>query len=733
MKQNPPDHYLSGYNAKEHESVLYTEWESANIFNPEQNIKDGITAPNAPVFSMILPPPNVTGVLHTGHALMCTVEDVFTRFHRMNGYRTLWIPGADHAAIATQSKVEKLLEKKGEKPRQMPREELFAKIQEFAMDSKSTIQSQLRAMGSSLDWSREAFTLDETRQIGVIEAFKRFYDLGLIYQGERIVNWDPKGQTVISDDEIVHKEEQSVFYELQYGPFVIATARPETKFGDKYVVVHPEDARYAQFSHGDTFECEWINGPITATVIKDAIIDMEFGTGAMTITPYHSKEDFEIAQRHNLEGEQIIDKYAKLLPIAGEFAGMKISETRVKIIEKLKSKGLVTKEEPYTHNIATAERSECIIEPQVMKQWFINVNKEFKIPHSEIEGITTGDTVTLKSLMQHTVRSHQIQMTPERFENVYFNWIDNLRDWCISRQIIYGHRIPVWTHPTKPLTISRFSPDQTDPLWEQDPDTLDTWFSSGLWAFSTLGWPAQTDDLKTYHPTSILETGPDIIFFWVARMILFSTTLIGQIPFKQVYYHGTVYAEDGKKISKSLGNGIDPLEIRETHGIDALRMALTVGNPAGNNLNLGINKVGAYKKYTNKLWNIARFCISYYKPANISEVTSEIFTTYIKELLEVKKDVANNIMGSKLYLSADAAYHYTWHTFADTIIEGTKEILSQPEHPQYEEVCACISLMIEQILVINHVFMPFITERIWKDLRVLNPNLEKFLAIKKWE
>lgn len=733
MKQQPPQEYLSGYNAVEHEVVLYPEWEAAQIFNPEQNIKDGVTEENAPVFSMVLPPPNVTGILHTGHAIMCTVEDIFTRFHRMNGYRTLWIPGADHAAIATQSKVEKLLEKDGIKPRQLPREELFAKIQEYAMESKSTIQSQLRAMGSSLDWSREAFTLDEARQEAVVEAFKRLYNLGLIYQGERIVNWDPKGQTVISDDEIVYQEKNSKFYELQYGPFVIGTVRPETKFGDKYVVVHPDDARYAQFNHGDTFECEWINGPITATVIKDDSIDMEFGTGAMTITPWHSKVDFDIANRHNLEKEQIIDTYGKLLPVAGDFAGMKIAEAREKIIEKLKEKNLVVSEKDYTHNVATAERTEGMIEPQIMKQWFVAVEKEFVLGHSEIDGINSGDTVTLKKLMQHAVRSKAITMVPDRYENVYFNWIDNLIDWCISRQIIYGHRIPVWSHPVKGIEISQTSPDTSDAEWSQDPDTLDTWFSSALWTFSTLGWPNATEDLKIYHPTSMLETGPDILFFWVARMVLMSTTLMGQIPFKTVYFHGTVYDEKGRKISKSLGNGIDPLEIRKTHGIDALRMALTVGNPPGSNLNLGTDKVGAYKKYTNKLWNIARFCLSYYQKPDMDVVNASAWGNFVAEQTEVIESITKNIENHKIYLGAEEAYHYTWHTFADKIIEELKTVLADSEHADYETASHTLSYLFEKLLIMNHIFMPFITEKIWKDVRAINSDLPPFLAVTPWK
>ncbi|HEY4500532.1 MAG TPA: class I tRNA ligase family protein, partial [Candidatus Paceibacterota bacterium] len=348
------------------------------------------------------------------------------RFKRMQGFRTLWVPGTDHAAIATQSRVEKILEKEGKKRRDMTREDFLKRIDAFAQESHDTIVNQVKKMGSSLDWSREAFTLDEKRTLAVRTAFKQMYDMGLIYRGHRIVNWDPKGQTTISDDEIVYAEEKSKFYYLKYGPFVIGTARPETKFGDKYVVMHPDDKRYKKYKHGDKIEVEWINGPIAATIIKDKAIDMEFGTGVMTITPWHSVADFEIAERHNLDKEQIIDQYGKLLPLAGEFAGMKIKDAREKIIEKLKSKSLLEREEDYTHNIATAERTGGIIEPQIKLQWFVAVNKKFKLPHSEIKGIQAGTEITLKELISKSVESGQIEIIPDHFEKTYFHWIENL-------------------------------------------------------------------------------------------------------------------------------------------------------------------------------------------------------------------------------------------------------------------------------------------------------------------
>ena len=468
--------FLKPYNHEEHEVPMYEAWEKSGEFNPDlqKNTSKG-------VFSMVVPPPNVTGTLHVGHALMLAIQDAIVRHKRTQGYKTLWIPGTDHAAIATQSVVEKKMQKEEGKSRHdLPREDFFAKINAFAMESQSTILAQFRAMGASLDWSRVAFTLDDKRNLAVRTAFKKMYDDGLIYRGNRIVNWDPKGQTTISDDELVYVEEKTKFYYLQYGPFTIGTARPETKFGDKYVVMHPKDARYAQYTHGDKIEVEWINGIIEATIIKDESIDMEFGTGVMTITPAHSVVDFEIAQRHSLSYEQIIDKYGKLLPIAGEFAGEKITTVREKIIEKLQAKGLVEKIEDYTHNIATAERTGGIVEPQIMKQWFIAVNKEFA---HEAAG---GEKTTLKKLLLAAVEKKNIEIIPDRFEAVYFHWINNLRDWCISRQIVYGHQIPVW-YKGEEVYCGVTAPEGD--AWVQDTDTLDTWFSSGLWTFSTLGWP----------------------------------------------------------------------------------------------------------------------------------------------------------------------------------------------------------------------------------------------------
>lgn len=716
------DKLLKPYDPKENEIHIYKKWEESGFFNPDVCIEKGVTEKNAPSFSMVLPPPNVTGTLHIGHAFESSIQDIAIRYKRMQGFKTLWIPGTDHAAIATQSKVEKNIEKEeGKRKSDFNREDFLKIVNDFARQSHDTIVNQIKRVGDSLDWSRESFTLDEKRNFAVRTVFKKMYDDGIIYQGEKIVNWDPKGQTVISDDEIVYKEEKTKLYYLKYGPFTIATARPETKFGDKYVVMHPEDQRYKQYTHGQTIDLEWINGGIKATILKDDCIDMEFGTGVMTITPWHDKTDFEISERHNLEKEQIIDKYGKLLEIAGEFASMKIKDAREKIIEKLKNKGLVLKEEEYTHNIATAERSGGTIEPQIMKQWFVSVNKEFPYPFDTLEGIKKGQIVTLKSLMRHVVSNGQVNIIPDRFEKIYFHWIDNLHDWCISRQIWYGHRIPVW-YKGKDIYCGIDKPAEKD--WVQDEDTLDTWFSSALWTFSTLGWPEKTDDLLNYHPTNLMSPGYEILFFWVARMILMSTYNIGQIPFKTVYLHGIVRDKNGEKFSKSKGNGIDPLEVIDEYGADALRMALIVGVGAGNDSKFDIQKVKAYKLFANKIWNISRF-ISQYEKTEDAEINTED-QKIINSFNDLLKEITSEMDEYKFYIVPEKIYSYIWHTFADKILEESKDILENPELRKSR--IYTLNYILSNSLKILHPFMPFITEKLWEIMEYG----DNFLMVSKW-
>jgi len=690
------------YDPQAVEDGIYAAWEASGFFNP-----DNLPGDRSTPYTISLPPPNTTGTLHLGHA-MYTVQDILIRFERMRGKAALWLPGTDHAAIATNAKVERLLKEEGLTRHNLGREKFVERVNAFIKQSQGTINRQLRKMGFSLDWSREAYTLDEPRNRAVREMFKRMYDAKLIYRGHRVVNWDPNLRTNVSDDELEHVEKQDPFYWFQYGPFVIGTVRPETKFGDKYVVMHPEDGRYKDYQHGDTFECEWINGPITATVIKDEAVDPEFGSGVMTITPWHTAIDFEIAERHGLDKEQVIDFEGNLLPIAGEFAGMPIEEARPKIVEKLQKKGLVVKvEEEYVHNIAINSRAGGIIEPQVREQWFIDVNKPFAFvqsKHHPIEGLKSGQEISLKEVMRHVVTSGQITFVPERFEKIYFSWIDNLRDWNISRQIWFGHQVPVW-YKGEDIVVGE-TPEGDG--WEQDPDVLDTWFSSGIWTFSTLGWPDDTADLKRFHPTDVLETGYDIIFFWVARMILMTTFALGEVPFRTVYLHGLVRDEQGRKMSKSLDNIIDPLDVAEKYGTDAVRLALIIGSTPGQDKNLSEQKIEAYRNFGNKLWNIARFVLGVVEVVEVVEgVEARTLADrwILSRLGEVTTSVTKKLETFQLSSAAEELRDFTWGDFADWYLEIAKIEKDKDD---------ILLFALERILVLWHPFIPFVTEEIWK-------------------
>jgi valyl-tRNA synthetase len=711
-----PEAFLKPYNPAERESEALTLWEKGGYTNPDVMVEKGLISKDAQPYSIVLPPPNVTGTLHMGHAAMLAIEDVLIRYHRMRGYKTLWVPGTDSAALATQSKVEEILYKSEKQTRHdIGRDALMQKIDAFVEDSKATIISQVKALGSSLDWSRYAYTMDAPRYRAVMEAFVRMYDAGLIYRGDRVVNWDPKLQTTVSDDEVERVEQKTPFYYFQYGPFVIGTVRPETKFGDKYVVMHPNDARYAAYTNGQTIDLEWINGPITATVIKDDAVDPEVGSGVMTITPAHSGIDFDIAKKHGLDVEQVIDERGILLPIAGEFAGQHIKKARPLIVEKLRAKGLLVKvDEDYVNTIATNSRGGGIIEPQIKRQWFINVNKEFVMPHSEIEGISSGSTTTLKKLMRHVVEHKHTQILPDRFEKIYYHWIDNLRDWNISRQIWFGHRIPAWYKGTE-MKVQLDSPGDG---WVQEEDVLDTWFSSGLWTFSTLGWPEQTEDLKTYHPTSVLETGYDIIFFWVARMILMSSFLLGQVPFRHVYMHGLVRDGQGRKMSKSLGNIIDPLDMTQKYGADATRLSLIFGAQMGNDVKLSEDRIRGFKNFANKLWNISRFVLENTSDVDLNAPYNETDKKFIDKTNSVVASITKNIEGFRLDLAADEVYHFVWDDFAAVEIEFTKSVLKNQSAGDFAVKSAKRKLYETLIVSLKllHPFMPFVTETIWQHL-----------------
>ncbi|MDQ3075833.1 MAG: valine--tRNA ligase [bacterium] len=708
---------LKPYNAKDTEDRIYKLWEDSGFFNPDVCVEKGITNPNAETFSIVLPPPNATGVLHLGHALEDSMQDTMIRYNRMRGKKTLWVPGTDHAAIATDSKVTKILEKQGLKKKEIGREKFLEHVHEFVADSRKTIVGQLRKMGASLDWSREAFTLDDERNFAVKTAFKKMYEEGLIYRGYRIVNWDPKGQTVISDDEIVNEERKGKLYTFKYGknfPISISTTRPETKVGDVAVAVHPEDERYKEFV-GKEYDEVFCGVPIHIKVIADEHVEKDFGTGALGVTPAHSQIDWEMSQKNKLPVKPVINEYAKMTVGDERILDKKTTEARDVIVEWLKSEGLLEKEEDITQNLPTAERTGGTIEPLPKLQWFINVNKKIK---------DRGDK-SLKELMLESVREGNINILPDHFEKVYFNWIENLRDWCISRQIWYGHRIPVW-YRSEEIFCGIEAPEGDG--WVQDEDTLDTWFSSGLWTFSTLGWPKDSPDFKNYHPTNVVNPGYEILFFWVARMILMSQYLLGDIPFKTVYLHGMLRDAKGQKFSKSLNNGIDPIEVINDHGADALRMSLIVGIGPGADSKFDIQKVKAYSKFVNKIWNATRFVLDNTKDLDFKNLPplDEEDKKSEEELEDLIKEITKEMDEYKFYLVAEKLYHYFWHTFADVIIERSKKKILEGNNADSAKALLYTHLI--TLVKALHPFIPFVTEEIWSML----PMDKNLLLVESW-
>ena len=622
--------------------------------------------------------------------------------------------------------VEKKLQKEeGKSKYDLGREDFLKKVNEFAQESHDTIVSQSKKMGASLDWSREAYTLDEKRNFAVRTAFKKMYDDGLIYRGNRIVNWDPKGQTVISDDELVYEERKANLYTFKYWkdfPIAISTTRPETKVGDTAVAVHPEDERYEQYV-GKTFEGEFCGVNIKVKIIADKEVEKDFGTGALGVTPAHSKIDWAMAERHDLDKKQVINEYAKMINCNTELDGKKVGEAREMIINWLRENDLMIKEEEISQNVSTAERTGGIIEPLPKLQWFVDVEKE--VEHF-------GRQTSLKNLMREVVDDNQIEFLPERFGKIYMHWINNLEPWCISRQIWFGHRIPVWYHKeTKEIYCDIEAPKDLE-NWIQDEDTLDTWFSSGLWTFSTLGWPdLESKDFVKYHPTNVLETGYDIIFFWVARMILMSKYLLNEIPFKTVYLHGLIRDTQGRKMSKSLGNAMNPLDVIGKYGTDALRMALIIGTGPGNDSKLGDEKLKAYKHFGNKIWNATRFVLEKtadlegnVKIENLNETHLEIYKVWKEKIKDITEDLENY----RLHLASEKLYDYFWKTFADVLIEECKKEIVDNTVNKVSAQNLLLILLREQIISI-HPFMPFITEEIWKEIK---NDTDDLLLVTKW-
>jgi valyl-tRNA synthetase len=714
--QNPsiPELFLKPYEPKDHEGNIYTLWEKSGYFNPD-NLPGERTEP----FSIVMPPPNANGSLHAGHALFVTIQDIMMRYERMKGKKTVWFPGADHAGFETQVVYEKKLEKEGRSRFTMEAKDLYQEILDFTLSNKSFMEGQIRSLGASCDWSRSLFTLDERVIKTVYDTFQKLEDDGLLYRGARIVNWCSKHQTSLSNLETEYVERNDKFYYFQYGPFVIGTARPETKFGDKYVVMHPHDARYAAYTHGQQIELEWINGPITATVIKDEAGDPEMGSGVMTITPWHSGIDFDIAKRHNLPYEQIIDWRGKLLPIAGEFAGMTIKDAREKIVEKLKEKGLLVRiDEAYTHAVPCCYKCDREIEPQVRAQWFVK-------------------TKPLAEKALHAADTKELTFVTDRDERIFRDWMEKIEDWNISRQIVWGIPIPAKIctacgHGAVDIKNEITSCRVCGGTVEQDPDTFDTWFSSGQWPLATTRFPDH-EDFKTYYPTSIMETGKDIIFFWVSRMIMLGLYLTGKVPFKKVYLHGMVRDKHGKKMSKSKGNVIAPSEIQEKYGTDALRMGLIMNNVPGTDMNLDPDKVNAHRKFANKLWNITRFVLDnthdYNPPVEYTPEDTAFEHEFLYPLIQV---INNEMQRDRFDLAAEKIYHFIWDHFASHVIEESKPLLALEGATRASRQRLLTHYLITSLKIL-HPFMPFVTETIWQQLPDrLKVNEVKILMVADW-
>jgi len=685
------------------EGKLYRYWEEKGFFHAEVN-KD------KQAFSIVMPPPNVTGALHLGHAMDSTIQDILTRFKRMQGYNTLWLPGTDHAGIATQAKVEEQLAKEGTSRVELGREKFLERVWEWKKQYGGRITQQLRRLGASCDWERERFTMDEGCSKSVREAFVKLYDKGLIYRGNYIINWCPKCHTTISDIEVEHVDSEGNLYHLSYPvkdsdeALVVATTRPETMFGDTAVAVHPDDERY-QHLIGKTVLLPLTDREIP--IIADDYVDREFGTGALKITPAHDINDFEIGLRHQLPQIVVLDKEAKMNEKAGKYVGMDRFEARIAVVKDLKAQGILLRIEPHANAVGTCYRCSTVIEPMVSKQWFVKMDPLAK-PAIEV------------------VKDGRMKFVPERFDKIYLGWMENIRDWCISRQLWWGHRIPVWYCEDCGLEICATDDPLTCPTCgtnrlKQDPDVLDTWFSSGLWPFSTLGWPEKTPELEQFYPTSVLVTGRDIIFFWVARMISMGLEFKQEVPFPKVMIHGLVLDAQGRKMSKSLGNGVDPIEVIDQYGADTLRFMLITGNTPGNDLRFQPERLEATRNFTNKIWNASRYVLlnlEDYEEGPRGELALAdrwILSRYASTVEKVTEALENFDLGE----AGRLLYEFIWNEFCDWYIELTKPRLYNKEEVLARHTAQSILFeVLEGTLRLLHPYMPFLTEEIWQNLPV---------------
>jgi valyl-tRNA synthetase len=695
------------YDFKSTESRIYAMWEAAGYFEPWNDPNKPDFDPNVEPFVIAIPPPNVTGELHIGHPMFISIEDLMVRYHRMKGFSTLWVPGTDHAGIATQLMVERHLLKTEEVTREeLGREEFVKRTWDWKNKYGSIITNQIRRLGASCDWSRERFTLDPGLSRAVREAFVRLYEKGLIYRGPRLINWSPGLKTAVSDLEVEYSEEEATLYYFKYklkdsDEFIpVATIRPETILGDTAVAVHPEDERYKKFV-GRQVVVPILGREIP--VIADDYVSMEFGTGALKITPGHDPNDYAIAQRHNLPIISILDKEARINENGGQYQGLDRFEARKNFWSDMKKAGLVIKTEPYRTTIPRSQRGGEIVEPMISTQWFVTIEPLAK--------------AALKA-----VRDGRIRIVPERFEKTYFNWLENIRDWCISRQLWWGHRIPVWYCPNGHMTVTREDPTQCGTCGSkdihQDEDVLDTWFSSGLWPFSTLGWPDETPDYKYFYPTTYMETGYDILFFWVARMIMMGLEFTGQVPFHTVYLHGLVRDEIGRKISKTTGNVIDPLVLMDEFGTDALRFAMLVGSTPGNDTNVGPKKVESNRNFANKIWNLGRFVISAISSQQSADKLGDytLADSWIwARLQQLIRDVERLFQTFQYGEAGRQIYEFLWSDFADWYVEIAKgQLANESTRAQTTETLARVFDMALRLL---HPFTPFVTEELWGHLR----------------
>jgi valyl-tRNA synthetase len=710
------------YDFKSTESRIYDWWEKEGFFKPSNDPKNPDFDPSVKPFVISIPPPNITGELHLGHAMFVSMEDLMIRYQRMKGNPTLWVPGSDHAGIATQLQIEKALAKEGQTREQVGREEFLRRTWAWKEKYGGIITQQIRRLGASCDWERERFTLDEGLSRSVREAFVRLYEKGLIYRGPRLINWSPGLKTAVSDLEVEYSEEPGKLYFFKYmlagsdTEFIpVATTRPETILGDTGLAVHPDDARYQEYIGQEVIV------PILGRripVIADQYVDREFGTGALKITPGHDPNDYEIGERHGLSVISVLDEAARVNEHGGPYAGQDRFEARQNLWDDMRAADLVVKEEPYMMNVPRSQRGGEIIEPMISTQWFVRIQP-------------------LAEAALEAVREGRIRIIPDRFKKVYYNWLENIEDWCISRQLWWGHRIPVWTcQDCSEVIVSRADPSTCNQCSSenlvQDPDVLDTWFSSGLWPFSTLGWPDDTPDYKYFYPTSLMETGYDILFFWVARMIMDGIEFTGEIPFHTVYLHGLIRDRNGRKMSKTYGNVIDPLVVMDDLGTDALRFTLLVGSTPGKDMNLSLKKVEANRNFANKIWNAARFILGTLEqvkdidfPNQETEPVPSLADHWILARLSIlTRDVERLFQNYQYGEAGRQIYDFFWTEFADWYVEIAKLQLLEGDRMAYTTARTLVQVL-DTCLRWLHPFTPFVTEEIWGHIKRAASELKK--------